>query len=55
MIETTSSHAHEASRYEDEGEVEEKLDSHAKGNLQEQDIFGNEEHAEVKYKVLTWW
>lgn len=20
-----------------------------------QDAFGNEEHAEVRYKVLTWW
>lgn len=53
MIETTS--GHEASRYEGEGEVEEQLDGHVKGNPQEQDIFGNEEHAEVKYKVLTWW
>lgn len=54
MIEATAGHG--ALRYEDEGEeTDEKLDGHVGENSQEADVFGNEEHAEVKYKVLTWW
>lgn len=34
-------------------DVEEKQED-LKGNTS-QDPFGDEEHAEVKYKVLNWW
>lgn len=37
---------------EDAQDIEEKPDP---SPSQRQDAFGDEEHAEVKYKVLKWW
>lgn len=53
MLEASA--AHGTAGYEDKGEGVVKLNGHVKEGSQDTDIFGNEENAEVKYKVLTWW
>lgn len=53
MLEASADHR--VAGYEVEDESVEKLDGHTRDGSQEGDIFGNEENAEVKYKVLTWW
>lgn len=52
IVDITPIHDHSAREYPDEvlGEVEKHDPTPPR-----QDAFGDEEHAEVKYKVLTWW
>lgn len=44
---------HEPPRYD--GEKVDGKQHDAKASPHQQDTFGDEENAEVKYKVLSWW